>query len=44
MAFLKSLFRNKQYYRDEIARYVAIEYRPQDHAAQYERLLREANL
>ena len=44
MALLKSLFRNKRYYRGELARYVANEYHPHDRAAQYERLLREANL
>lgn len=44
MAFFRSLFNPNRARREDIARYVDIEYRGADRDAAYERMLKEAGL
>lgn len=44
MSFFKKLFRNKTIAREQLARYVAMEYPTHDREAEFNRLAREAGL
>jgi hypothetical protein len=44
MSFFKNLFRDRKIAREQLRRYVDIEFRGSDREAEYQRLLREADL
>ena len=44
MAFIKSIFRDRKGQREQLRRYVELEFRPDDRAAELDRLLKEASL